>query len=190
MDEKEIIKGCCENDRRCQNALYKKYFPLISSIALRYFSNKDDALQGINFGFLKVLQNIKKYSNDYALATWIRKIMVNHCIDEFRKNKSYLSTIHLKEESNNTYVEYNEAETRMNTEELQSMLNELPNVTSKVFNMYAIDGFKHKEIAERLNISIGTSKWHVSEARKRLRNKIEEIAMLEKKREVKNLVAR
>lgn len=174
MDEKALIEGCKKQDRKCQNALYKKYFPLLSSIALRYFDNKDEALSGLNFGFLKVLQNIDQYNYDYAFATWVRRILVNHCIDEFRKNNQYVSSIHLTSfEEYDEPFEYGEMEVQMEEEAMRHMLQSLPAVTAKVFNMYAIDGYKHKEISEILHISEGTSKWHVSDARKKLRDLIE-----------------
>lgn len=181
MTEQQLIKGCIKEDRRSQNALYKLYFPLMSSIALRYTNNEDDALQKLNGGFLKVLQNTEKYDSQYALATWIRNIMVNHLIDEFRKEKKYIASIHLSDyEGVSMAVDYNEGELKLEEDELRMMLSRLPEVTKKVFNMFAIDGYKHREIADYLNISEGTSKWHVSDARRRLK---EMLASLEKREE-------
>lgn len=142
----------------------------MSSIALRYASDQDGALQLMNGGFLKILLNIKKYNNEYALATWIRNVLVNHIIDEFRKEKKYITNMHLadfKEEVE--HYSYNLGEARLEAEELRQMLNELPEVSKQVFNLYAIDGYKHREISKMLGISEGTSKWHVAEARKRLK---------------------
>ena len=188
MNEEEVIKGCCDGDRRSQNALYKRYFPLMSSIALRYYPNQDEAMHGLNFGFLKVLQNIENYNQQFALATWIRKILVNHFIDEFRKNNKYISTIHLKE-SDEELIEYNAADLEMDADSLRAMLSNLPTVTGKVFNLFAIDGFKHKEISTMLKINEGTSKWHVSEARKLLKESILKEVDLEKKRPDKQTAA-
>ncbi len=183
MTEKEIIKGCIRNDRRSQNALYKSYFPLLTSIALRYTSNKDDALSAVNYGFLKVLQNIKSYNSKHTLATWIRNILVNHLIDEFRKNQKYITSIHLVgDEEVNEAVDTNLVEKKWHEDELRAMLEKLPNVTKNVFNLYAIDGYKHQEIADMLGFSVGTSKWHVSEARKRLKVFLEAELIKEKKR--------
>ena len=78
MTEQQLIQGCIQQDRRSQNELYKRYFPLMSSIALRYTHNEDEALQRMNGGFYRVLMNLEKYDNQYALATWIRNILVNH----------------------------------------------------------------------------------------------------------------
>ena len=174
MTEQELIAGCIKQDRRSQNEFYKRYFPLMSSIALRYTQNESEALQRMNGGFYKVLKNLEKYDNQYALATWIRNILVNHLIDEFRKEKKYIANIHLTDyEGVNPEVEYNQADLQFDAQELRDMMSRLPDVTQKVFNMYAIDGFKHREIADAISISVGTSKWHVSDARKKLRAMLE-----------------
>ena len=174
MTEAEIIAKCIKQDRRAQNELYKRYFPLISSIALRYTNNQDEVVSRMNIGFLKVLQNIETYSPKYTLATWIRNIMVNHLIDEFRKEKRYNATMQLSEYDESTAdSDWNEGEQKLVKEELLAMLKLLPTMTEKIFNLFAIDGFKHREIAEMLNISEGTSKWHVSDARRRLKLEIE-----------------
>tara|TARA_B110000902_G_scaffold50958_1_gene58599 strand:- start:7592 stop:8176 length:585 start_codon:yes stop_codon:yes gene_type:complete len=174
MTEQELIQGCIQQDRRSQNELYKRYFPLMSSIALRYTHNEDEALQRMNGGFYRVLKNLEKYDNQYALATWIRNILVNHLIDEFRKEKKYIANIHLTDYSDvDTAVDYNQADLQFDAQVLRNMMGRLPDVTQKVFNMYAIDGFKHREIADYLGISEGTSKWHVSDARKKLKAMLE-----------------
>ena len=174
MTEQELIAGCIKQDRRSQNELYKRYFPLMSSIALRYTQNESEALQRMNGGFYRVLKNLEKYDNQYALATWIRNILVNHLIDEFRKEKKYIANIHLTDyEDLNPALVYNQADLQFDAQELRNMLERLPDVTQRVFNMYALDGFKHREIADYLGISEGTSKWHVSDARKKLKAMLE-----------------
>ncbi|MDB4174379.1 RNA polymerase sigma factor [Bacteroidia bacterium] len=107
---------------------------------------------------------------------------MNHIIDEFRKQQKYIANIELAEHINDlNSADYNIGESHFDVEDLRAMLNTLPVVTSKVFNLFAIDGYKHKEIAERLGISIGTSKWHVNEARKKLKKQLEATAQKEKK---------
>lgn len=182
MNEAELIAGCIKNDRRCQSELYKRYFGMMSSVALRYYRSEDDALHAINYGFLKVLQNMEKYNEKYSLATWIRNILVHHFIDEFRKKNSRMSEVDLPvNEVSEKLTSTNLAEYHFSEMELRSMLNALPNVTGTVFNLYAIEGYKHTEIADLLKISEGTSKWHVSEARKRLKMMLEENRRVEKK---------
>jgi RNA polymerase sigma factor (sigma-70 family) len=174
MTEQELIQGCIEQDRRSQKELYKRYFPLMSSIALRYTNNQEEAIQQMNLGFFKVLNSLEKFNDQYALATWIRNILVNHLIDEFRKNKKHITNIHITDFQEYDFgISLNEGALKFEEQELRALLKTLPEVTQKVFNMYAIDGFKHTEIGTLLGISNGTSKWHVSEARKRLKVQIE-----------------
>ncbi|MBR9861669.1 sigma-70 family RNA polymerase sigma factor [bacterium] len=184
MNEKEILKGCINNDRRSQNALYKKYFPLMSSIARRY-CKEHEQVELINEGFLKVLQSIRKYKSDYSLATWIRTILVRTMIDHYRSSNS--DPEHVEYNPNSETLRessVNRAEAKLQSEDLRQLLNQLPNMTGKVFNLFAIDGFKHKEIADLLGITEGTSKWHLAEARKRLKAALEKLEENEKKMEV------
>ena len=170
MTESEIIKACIKGERRAQNALYKLYFPLMSSICLRYTNDKDEAIQKLNSGYFKILKNIAKYDKRFAFATFARRIMVNHLIDEFRKEKRYLSIVEFKDYNElEETAAYNQAELDFDAKYLLDILKTLPELTQKVFNLYAIDGYKHKEIAELLKMSEGTSKWHVSDARKKLK---------------------
>ena len=173
MTDDQLIKGCIKNDRRCQNKLYEKYFPLMSSITIRYCNEQSEVLQKLNGGFLKVLQNIEKYNNQYAIATWIRNVMINHLIDEYRKDKKYIANIHVTTyEDFNVPVDYNLGEANIQEKDLRAMLAKLPALTQKIFNLFAIDGYKHKEIGDYLGIPIGTSKWHVNDARKRFKSDV------------------
>ena len=182
MTEQQLIAGCIQQDRRSQNELYKRYFPLMSSVALRYAHNEEEALQRMNGGFYRVLKNLEKYDNQYALATWIRNVLVNHLIDEFRKEKKYIAHIHLMDYNDGPVgVDFNTAESNLGEEDLRKILRKLPKVTQHVFNLFAIDGYKHREIADYLGISEGTSKWHVSDARKKLKTMLEEQQIKEQK---------
>ena len=182
MTEQQLIEGCIQQDRRSQNELYRRYFPLMSSVALRYTQNEDDALAQMNGGFCKVLNNLEKYDSQYALATWIRNILVNHLIDEFRKERKYIAHIHLTDYDDGPVgVDFNAAESNLREEDLRKILRRLPDVTLQVFNLFAIDGYKHREIADYLGISEGTSKWHVSHARKKLKAMLESQQISEQK---------
>ncbi len=183
MTESQLIAKCIKQDRRAQNELYKRYFPLISSLALRYTDNEDEAVSRMNMGFLKVLQNLKTYNPEFALATWIRNVMVNHLIDAFRKEKKYNATMQFDDfEGVEHDVDWNVGEQKLDADELFEILKSLPPMTEKIFNLFAIDGYKHKEIAELLAISEGTSKWHVSDARKKLKTVLQKQEQNEKKR--------
>ena len=141
-------------------------------VAMRYKSNPEDARALVNQGFLKVFANLNKYTFDGAFEAWIRRIMINILIDDFRKIQKERERIeHTDFTDLNGIVygfDFNEAEQLLDVEQLESMIHQLPPMTKNVFNLYAIDGYKHREIAELFGISTGTSKWHLSEARKKL----------------------
>lgn len=188
MTDIELIEGCLKEDRRCQNALYKRYFPLMSSIAVRYTPNPDDVIYRLNGGYLKILQNLHKYDAQFAFATFARNILVNYFIDEFRKEKKHLTNIEYTDiQEMESGMSYNEGEASMEAGELLLILKQLPDITGKVFNLFAIDGYKHHEISEMLGMSVGTSKWHVNEARRILKMIIEK-NISNKSKEVKTIL--
>lgn len=169
--EKDIINGCIKGERKAQEQLYKDYYGAMVTICMRYTKNENDAVEVLNNGFLKVLMNIQRYDPGKAtLYTWIRTIVINCCID-FLKIKER-SGGH-KELDETTAIQVDaEAINRMKADEVLHMVRQLPPATQAVFNLYSIDGYNHKEIATLLNISAGTSKWHLSEARKNLQQMI------------------
>lgn len=145
----------------------------MSNLALRYSRNREDAVQGLNSGFLKVLLNLKKYNPEFALATFIRHIMINHLIDEFRKEQKH--TGHMSMDAAGAmsgHTTRNDGELKLEGHDLFRLLQSLPEMTGKVFNLYAVDEYKHHEIATMLGIPEGTSKWHVSAARRLLKEMI------------------
>jgi RNA polymerase sigma-70 factor (ECF subfamily) len=170
----ELIEKCIRKDRRAQNELYKLLFNFLISICWRYAKNKNEAVHCLNSGFLKIVINLKKYKPEIPFELWIRRIMINAIIDEFRKTKSYKTHVTIVEESKITELaegnqDDNSEERNLLKEILEKGVNLLPPMTQKVFNMYVVDGFKHKEIASMLNISEGTSQWHYSFAKKKLK---------------------
>ncbi len=166
-----LIEGCKKNDRKAQELLYNKFYVAMASLCARYISNNQDAMQVLNDGFLKVFKNIKSYNSGIAsFYTWVRKIIINTAISFLRKSPiAYTSDFsEMKEE---TAIQNNIIE-KMNADELLSLIRKLPAATQVVFNLYTVDGFNHREIGEMLGISEGTSKWHLSEARKKLKQSI------------------
>ena len=174
--DKSLLLDCQNNVRRAQFELYHKCFGILMSICLRYHKNSNDAEEVLNMGFLKIVTKLDKYNDDIPFEAWIRRIMINTIIDEFRKNKKSKATIEYTDFDGvheTKSVSHNEADLMFEAEELEKMIQSLPPVSQKVFNMHIIDGYSHKEIAELMEISVGTSKWHVSNARKILRGLIE-----------------
>ncbi len=143
-------------------------------ICFRYVNSRDEAKQLLNIGFMKILYNLDKYKPEIPFKTWARKVMINVLIDEYRKEKRHHEVIEYVEEyyETNDYSELNEALVKMNVDEIHAMIKKLPNVSQKVFNLYAIDGYGHKEISEMLNMSEGTSKWHLNFSRTKLKEMI------------------
>lgn len=141
------------------------------SIAFKYYKNEEDSAFAVNNVFLKIFDNLNKYNKEIPIKVWMRRITINHIIDEFRKNKkhkeTFIDTKHKDYEPEK--IELNTIESDIESETVEKILKQLPNATRQVFCLFAIDGYKHKEISERLKISVETSKWHVKEARKRLK---------------------
>ena len=143
------------------------------TICLRYTKNDEDAVEVLNNGFLKVFKNIQRYDSRQAgLNTWIRTIVINSCLD-FVNQKQRLEKVSELNEDVEVHIAP-EVISKMKTSELLGHVRRLTAATGAVFNLYAIEGYNHKEIAELLNISEGTSKWHLSEARKNLQQLINE----------------
>lgn len=167
----DIISGCRKGDRKAQERLYKNYYRAMMGICLRYTKNDEDAVEVLNNGFFKVFKNIQRYdSSQAALYTWIRTIVVNSCLD-FIKQKQKMEKVGELNEDAEIHISP-EVIGKMNTKELLEQIRRLAPATATVFNLYVIEGFSHKEIAQLLNISEGTSKWHLSEARKNLKELI------------------
>jgi RNA polymerase sigma factor (sigma-70 family) len=147
------------------------------SICLRYTRNADKAKEVLNMGFYKILNNLGKYNTDAPFKPWIRKVMINTLINEYKKEKTHHDNILYVEEYYETdkYSEINVALTKINADQIYGFIAKLPPASQQVFNLYFIDGFKHKEIAEMLDISEGTSKWHLNSAREKLKEMIKKI---------------
>jgi RNA polymerase sigma factor (sigma-70 family) len=170
-DIQALVDGCKKNDRKAQELFYKRFYAAMASLCIRYISNQQDAMQVLNDGFLKVFKSIQTYDAVKAsLYTWIRKIMINTAIDFLRK-RPILYTTDISAVCEETAIE-NSAVHKMDADKLLSLIKKLPKATQLVFNLYTVEGYNHREIAEILNISEGTSKWHLSDARKQLKQSI------------------
>ncbi len=163
----DLISGCINNDRKAQELLYKHFYGPMASICLRYTRNEYDAVEVLNNGFLKVFKNIQQYDGTKAsLYTWIRTIMVNSAIDFIRQRDRQKRNMEISVVAE-PHID-SEVIQKLNAEELLKLVRKLPPATQAVFNLYVIEGYNHKEIGTVMGISEGTSKWHLSEARKQL----------------------
>ncbi len=176
MNTETLIQNCKSGDRKAQFTLYKTYYNVLMGVCMRYNKNKDDASAILNEGFLKILKNLDKYDPNKPFEAWIKRIMINTIIDAFRKNKNERELVQYTDfEETDTLdinIDYNNADKMFDAEAIEKLIQKLPPATQKVFNLFAVDGFSHKEIGKMLNMSVGTSKWHISAARKQLKEMI------------------
>jgi RNA polymerase sigma-70 factor (ECF subfamily) len=167
-DEK-LIRGCAKGKRAAQQALYQKYYEQMMRVCMRYAGNEGQALEILNDGFLKVFDRIKSFRSEGALGAWIRQIMVRTALDSLRSQQTYQKHLNqLAVEWEDRYMG-NEGELVLESEDIFQHLQALPPVSRTVFNLYALEGYSHKEIAEKLSMSEGTFQWHLSTARKKLK---------------------
>ncbi len=167
--DKNVLEGCIKNDRKAQELFYKQFYGPMISLCMRYTRNEEDALEVLHNGFLKVFKHLATYDATKAsLYTWIKTIMVNSAIDFIRARQKFKNQVELKE-THDTGSTDNEALQRMSSAEVLLLVQKLPMATQTVFNLYVIEGYNHREIGDILGISDGTSKWHLSEARRQLK---------------------
>lgn len=170
----ELIEGCKKNNRRCQEALYMKYFDVMYRMCVRYIKSEDETLSVLNTGFLKVFEKINSFEHKGSFEGWVRRIIYHTMVQHFRSQKSYQKFIVLDTED---YVHPSggvpsSALGELYYEELLELLAELPPKAALVFRMHAIEGYTHPEIGEQLSMSENTSKWYLSKARKQLQELI------------------
>jgi RNA polymerase sigma factor (sigma-70 family) len=167
----ELINGCIKDDRRCQEKLYKSYYKAMMNLCLRYTQNETDAMEALNTGFYKVFKNIGQYNQlKGSFYTWASSIIVHTCLDFIKAGKRKHSQMELSEVTD--IVIPSEIILQMDSLEILGFIRELPFTTMSVFNLFMMEGYSHKEIGQLLNIPEGTSKWHLSEARKQLQKMI------------------
>lgn len=169
LGEQELIDGCRRGDRSFQRALYDRFSRKMLVVCLRYSKSSAEAEDILQEAFVKVFQGIKDFRQESKLETWITRIMVNTALNAQRK-KLYLFPMVDVEDTNLTTEEV--SITGMNVQDLLEMIQSLPQGCQVVFNMFAIEGYSHKEIADMLGISEGTSKSQYARARSLLQNKL------------------
>jgi len=170
----EMLEGSLANKRKAQEALFRHFYGFAMSIALRYSRDEMDAADIVSHAFVKIFKSIHSFdSSKGSLHAWIKKIVVNEGLDHIKSRTRFSENVELETvpepHVNNSIIE------QMGAEEIMEIVKKLPPATHAVFVLYAVEGYNHREIAERLNISEGTSKWHLSEARKFLQQQLIDI---------------
>jgi len=169
MDIEKVISGCKANNRVAQEEVYRKFFPIMMSMCMRYVDDKEKAASIVNEGLLKVYTKIDSFEFKGSFEGWIRRIVFRCLSDNIRKDANYMKFMVFDEYEG---IKTNHLLSSLYEEDILSLLDKIPPTSGQVFVLYAIQGYSHKEIAALKNISVGTSKWHLSEARKRLQQLI------------------
>jgi RNA polymerase sigma-70 factor (ECF subfamily) len=171
QEEKELIELAVKNNRHAQHKIYSKFSPKMLSVCRQYIKDLHQAEDIMITAFMKVFTNLKNFKHEGSFEGWIRRIMINECISYIRVQKK----VKFIEDENYFEESFNNIESQFSVEDIQFLIDNLPDGYKMVFNLYAIEGYKHQEIAEMLGINEGTSKSQLSHARKMLQNNISKL---------------
>ena len=179
MNIQEVISLCKKKDRKAQNKLFHHYAPVLKSICLRYMKNEVDAEDALIKGFFKIFKSLPSYQGMGSFEGWMKRIVINECLMLIRKNHNVKMTITIDDVNvaNSVKVDFVD---HLTYEDILKLLDQLPIGYRTVFNMYVIEGYKHREIAEYLGISINTSKSQLILAKKKMQ------LLLKKKLKIKS----
>ena len=181
FDEQGILKGCREGRRNAQKQLYERYVSPMLAICLRYSRSRDEAEDLLQEGFLKIFQNINTFRNHGSLEGWLKRIMINHALNQYKKNRKVPFTEDVEDIPEAEILMDNsemEDSVKVPPEKLLEMVQALPEGYRMVFNLFVFEEYTHKEIAETLNISENTSKTQLLKARRQLQKKVYEFLNL------------
>lgn len=168
MTEEELIKKCTSGDILAQRMFYEKFAGKMMGVCLRYMNGDDEAQDVLQDGFIKVFNKLAEYKSKGSLEGWIRRIVVNTALDHIRRNKKYINNVEIDSVSYLLEEKHHIIES-LKASDLLKLIHQLPAGYRIVFNMFAIEGYSHKEIASQLNITESTSKSQYSRSRKMLR---------------------
>jgi len=176
ISEEKLIEGCVEGNRYAQKLLFEKYRSLMFAICMRYAKNRDEAEDVMIDGFMKIYTSLNEYKKKGSFEGWLKKIMVNAAINNYRANLKHYYNSRIDEDS---FLEIGDEtdnfKTNYSAEYLIKLIQELPDGYRMVFNLYEIEGYSHKEIAEIMNISLSTAKTQLFYAKKSLQKKLTKI---------------
>lgn len=166
-----LVKACKKGKRDSQKELYKLFYSYGMSICLRYSQNREEAQEILNDGFVKVFNNLDKYDLNLSFKGWLRRILINSAIDYYRKHHKHQHTLEIVQDQ---YLDdAPDALHNLSVEEIMNLVQQLSPAYRMVFNLYVLEGYKHHEIAEELNITVGASKSNLAKARMKLRSMLE-----------------
>lgn len=165
-----LLEGCRRGNRASQLKLYEHFYSYGLSITLRYCNSREQALEVLNDGFLKVFLKIDQYDSDQPFKPWLRRILINASIDYHRKYSRLEQTFDVSPKTELSTASYNIALDNLEFEDLIKVLQKLTPGYRLVFTLYVLEGLSHQDIAEKLNINIGTSKSNLAKARMKLKS--------------------
>ena len=168
QEEKEIIQLAIENNRSAQQKIYAQFSSKMLSVCRQYIKDIHQAEDIMITAFMKVFVNLNNFQHNGSFEGWIRRIMVNECISYIRVQKK----VNFLDEESYSEDSFNNIESQFSVEDIQFLIDSLPDGYKMIFNLYAIEGYKHQEIASMLGINEGTSKSQLSHARKILKEQI------------------
>lgn len=174
MNEETLVKECVSGSAKAQQQLFDAFAPKMLAVAMRYIRGKERAEDVLQDGFIKVFKNIHNFKLDGSLEGWVRRIMVNTALDQLRKDKKHQTDLELDDVSFEL-KQRNHTEAQLQADYLMTIVQALPDGYRTVFNLFAIEGYSHKEIAEMLDITESTSKSQYSRARSVLRETLEKL---------------
>jgi len=172
IDEKEIINKCLRNDRKAQKILYDHYAPVLLGVCMRYTRDKAEAEDVLQEGFVKIFSNLKNFEGRCSPGTWIRKIMVNTAITIYHRNMKHRYQTNIDDLAERITETRFDFDTDFTCEELLMVIRQLSPGYRTIFNLYAIEGYRHREIAEMMDIDVNTSKSQYSRAKKLIRSRL------------------
>ena len=169
----KIVKGCLNGDRRDQELLYRRYSPRLYAASLQYTGNDEEARDILQEGFIKIFGSLSQYKNEGSFEGWMRRIIVNTALEKYRTRFNLYRVDDIDSIDESETASDTDDYTGLEVEDMLTLIRALPPKYRMVFNLYAIEGYSHKEIASLLNISEGTSKSNLSRARAILQKRLE-----------------
>ncbi len=177
QSDEDIIKGCIKRDRQAQKILYERYADIFLGVCNRYAANIAEAEDILQEGFVKVFFHLQEFSGAGSFFNWMRRIMINTAITYYHKNLKHRYYDEIEKMYDAPHAEVPD-KSDFTREELLEVIQSLPPGYRMIFNLYAIEGYKHKEIAEMLEIDVNTSKSQYSRAKKMIRHKLENMSRI------------
>jgi RNA polymerase sigma-70 factor (ECF subfamily) len=165
LSDEQLVKKCLEKDPLAQKQLFESFSRKMMGVCLRYTKDAEEAQDVLQIGFVKVFEKLHLFNNEGSLEGWIRKVLVNCALDQIRKNKKFDDNVDLSKVDFQMASENENVLEHLSANDLLKIIQAMPTGFRNVFNLYAIEGYSHQEIADQLNISINTSKSQYSRAR-------------------------